>query len=141
MIIPREYFVWTGYRGHSFLNDIPAIRRFNPWGTELFGHVVENYVATELRKLLSFGTPADLYHFRTGDNRELDFILEHADGRLAAIEVKTSDHVRAEDFNGIRYFADLVGPSLQSGVVLYRGRDIVPFGENLWAVPIDVLWS
>ena len=103
--------------------------------------MVENFVATELRKLLSFGTPADLFHFRTGDNRGVDFILEHSDGRLAAVEVKASDQVRPDDFDGIRFFADIAGPALRSGVVLYRGSDVIPFGKNLWAVPIDALWS
>jgi hypothetical protein len=25
--------------------------------------------------------------------------------------------------------------------VLYAGREVVPFGENLWAVPLSIWWS
>ncbi|MEO6707206.1 MAG: DUF4143 domain-containing protein, partial [Ginsengibacter sp.] len=109
---------------------------------DLFGHVLENYVAMELTKLLSFGdSRAKLYHFRTSDGKEVDFVLEKPDGNLWAIEVKNSDTVSAKDFNGIKLFAELTGADFQGGIVLYSGKDAVPFGENLWAVQHYVLWQ
>jgi hypothetical protein len=109
---------------------------------ELFGRVVENFVAAELLKLLSFGvTRAQLLHFRSGDNREVDLVLERPDGTLAALEVKTSERVEAADFSGIRYLQELVSSDLVSGVVLYSGDAVVPFGTNLFAVPIQALWA
>jgi len=27
------------------------------------------------------------------------------------------------------------------GVVLYTGADLVPFSDNLWAVPVNYLWE
>jgi uncharacterized protein len=77
---------------------------------DLFGHVLENYIAMELTKLLSFSDiKAGLYHFRTSDGKEVDFILEKPDGSLWAIEVKNSDSVSAKDFNGIKIFENLTG--------------------------------
>lgn len=109
---------------------------------DLFGLVLENYVAMELTKLLSFSeAKAKLYHFRTSDGKEIDFILEKQDGSLWAIEVKNSDAVAAKDFNGIKLFADLTGKDFKGGIVLYSGKDAVPFGKNLWAVPFGVLWQ
>ena len=109
---------------------------------DLFGHVLENYVAMELTKLLSFGdSRAKLYHFRTSDGKEVDFVLEKPNGNLWAIEVKNSDTVSAKDFNGIKLFAELTGRDFQGGIVLYSGKDAVPFGKNLWAVPHYVLWQ
>ncbi|MBL7735900.1 MAG: ATP-binding protein [Chitinophagaceae bacterium] len=109
---------------------------------ELFGHILENYVATELKKLLSFSdTKAQLLHFRTSDGKEVDFILEKPDGSLFAIEVKKSETVTMQDFKGIRLFAELNKKEFIGGVVLYSGKDVVPFGENLYAAPICILWQ
>lgn len=108
---------------------------------ELFGHVVENFVATELVKLLSFSDlRASLLHFRTSDNKEVDFVLERPDGTLAAIEVKTSERVDARDFKGLKTLGSMVGKDFCCGIVLYAGKDVVPFGEKLYAVPFEALW-
>lgn len=109
---------------------------------QLYGHVVENFVATELSKLLSFSkVRAQLMHFRTSDNKEIDFVLEQADGKLAAIEVKTSERVGSSDFKGIRVLKENAAKDFQCGVVLYGGKEVVPFGEDLYAVPFQALWS
>lgn len=110
--------------------------------TELFGHILENYVAMELTKLLSFmADRAKLYHFRTSDGKEIDFIIEKADGSLWAIEVKSADNVSEKDFNSIKLFSQLTGKEFQGGIILYSGKEAIPFGQNLWAVPYCVLWQ
>jgi predicted AAA+ superfamily ATPase len=109
---------------------------------DMFGHVLENYVVMELIKLLSFtDSNVKLYHFRTSDGKEVDFILEKPDGKLWAIEVKNSDSVSSKDFTGIRIFEEITGKDFQGGIVLYSGKEAVPFGKNLWAVPHWVLWE
>ncbi len=35
----------------------------------------------------------------------------------------------------------LTGTDFACGVVLYRGREVVPFGKNLWAIPISNVWE
>ena len=37
----------------------------------------------------------ELHHFRTSDGKEVVFVLERPDGRIAAIEVKRRDSVNA----------------------------------------------
>ena len=109
---------------------------------DLFGHVLENYVATELLKLLSFSdTKAQLLHFRTSDCKEVDFVLEKPDGTIFGIEVKKSESVNIQDFKGLIALAELTGNDFTGGVVLYSGKDTVPFGKNLWAVPYPILWQ
>ena len=118
------------------------IENLNMNKPDLFGHVLENYVATELTKLLGFSdTKMQLLHFRTSDGKEVDFILEKPDGSLFAIEVKKSETVTNRDFDGIRLFADLNGKEFAGGIVLYSGKQVVPFGKNLWAVPFYILWQ
>ena len=108
---------------------------------ELFGHVVENFVATEIRKLLAFGDiRAQLFHFRTSGQQEVDFVLERPDGSLAAVELKSRDNVTSADFDGIRTLGSAVGDKLIAGVVLYTGGAVVPFAENLHALPLSALW-
>ena len=107
-----------------------------------YGHVVENFVATELVKLISFSeTPVKLLHFRTSDNKEVDFILELPNGKLAAIEVKAGDVVTANHFKGIFSFKELSLRNFVCGIVLYNGKQVLPFGKDLFAVPFSVLWQ
>lgn len=135
----KGYITDTGLLCHLLGRSLPELRDSRP---DLYGHVVENFVATEIRKQLSFmpGVPAQLLHFCTTDNREVDFVLERPDGSLAAIEVKTADHVASADFAGLRYLAETAPESFRCGVVLYMGDQVVPFGEKLYAVPLRMVW-
>ena len=109
---------------------------------ELFGHVLENFVATELLKLMTFcDDKMDLFHFRTSDNKEVDFVVEKPNGQLVAIEVKQRDSVSKSDFKGLEELQNITSDDFVCGVVLYRGKDVVPFGQNLWAIPISNLWG
>jgi len=42
---------------------------------------------------------------------------------------------------GLRKLQDAVQGRFASGVVLYDGGSVVPFGNNLYAVPISCLWQ
>jgi predicted AAA+ superfamily ATPase len=108
----------------------------------LFGHVLENFVASELIKQLTYSEhQTDLLHFRTSDNKEVDFVLEKPDGSLVGIEVKARDNVSLDDFKGLKELEVQTREDFRCGVVLYRGKNTIPFGENLWAVPINALWA
>lgn len=37
--------------------------------------------------------------------------------------------------------SELVGKRLRAGLLLYAGKETLPFGGHMWAVPIDSLWS
>ena len=80
-------------------------------------------------------------HFRTDSGKEVDFVLERPDGSLAGIEVKTSDHVKSDDFKGLEMFRDIAKDDFTCGVVLYAGNNVVSFGEGLLAVPLSALWQ
>ena len=80
-------------------------------------------------------------HYRTAAGKEVDFLLEEGGRRVAGIEVKSSCAVGSQDFSGLRSLAEDAGKQFAAGVVLYAGERIVPFGVNLWAVPISELWA
>jgi len=95
-----------------------------------------------LLKLLTFSDiRAKLLHFRTSDGKEVDFILERPDGTLAGIEIKTSTRVDSADFKGLKELQAATGNDLQCAIVLYAGKDIVPFGEKHFAIPLSALWQ
>ncbi len=136
---PKGYLMDTALLCHLEQIDLAKSERQDP---HIFGHVFENFVATELLKqLTSSEEKAELYHFRTSDGKEVDFVLERRDGRLAAIEVKGRDAVSVADFKGLKELSSLIGDDFICGIVLYRGNKIVPFEENMWAVPVDAMWS
>lgn len=136
---PKGYLVDTLLLCHLLDLQLEDIQTRKP---ELYGHILENYVATELTKLLSFSDlRAKLLHFRTSDNKEVDFVLERSDGTLAGIEVKASDRVSRADFKGMEVLQALAGEDFVCGIVLYSGKDVVPFGEKLFAVPLACLWN
>lgn len=135
---PKGYMSDTLLLCHLMQYELTDLEQKRP---ELFGHVLENFVATELLKLTTFqNEKMDLYHFRTSDNKEVDFVLEKSNGQLAAVEVKQRDSVSKADFKGLEELQRLAGHDFICGIVLYRGRDVVPFGPNLWAVPVSNLW-
>jgi hypothetical protein len=67
-------------------------------------------------------------------------VLEHADGRIVAIEAKSTATVRERDTSNLRRFALLVGDRLHRSIVLYAGEAVVPFGPRLHAMPVSGLW-
>jgi len=136
---PKGYLIDSLMLCHMLDLNIEDIAKNKP---DVFGHVLENYVATELIKLLSFSeTKAKLFHFRTSDGKEVDFILERPDGTVFAVEIKKSESVNIHDFKGIQAFAEITHGEFIGGIVLYSGKEVVPFGKNLWAVPFYILWQ
>lgn len=106
------------------------------------GGVVETFVLTELLKHVAFaGQRLTLWHYRTQTNIEVDFILENRRGQLTGIEVKASTTVDAKDFKGLRHLQESEAGIFQRGIVLYGGRELVPFGDKLWAVPLSMWWA
>lgn len=111
-------------------------------GSSHKGDVFETFVYAELLKHQSYGmTRPALYHYRTNDKKEIDFILEKGD-KILAIEVKASRSVKKDDF---KHIADFQSKSKQNvlGIVLYAGEHILPFGDEngeRYAVPLSVFF-
>ena len=72
---------------------------------------------------------------------EVDLVLENSAGQVVGIEVKASATVKSDDFRGLRALADMAGDRFVRGMVLYTGPETLPFGQDLFAVPVPALWS
>ena len=108
------------------------------------GELFENFVASEIMKNTSI-LPGNYYisHFNPvrGDGNETDFVIEKDNGESIAIEVKSDSALAGKDFKNLALCRDTIGDKFKKGIVLYPGEDLVPFGDRLWAVPINYLWE
>ncbi len=109
----------------------------------LLGAPLETFVVTELLKMSEWSQMPllKLYYFQNHDNREVDVVLERADGKIVGIEVKAAASATAADFKGLHTLAEATGDRFIRGLVLYLGPTQVQFAPNLWAVPLSRLWG
>jgi predicted AAA+ superfamily ATPase len=107
------------------------------------GSIVETFVYSELQKHISYShTMPRLYHYRTNDKKEIDFILEKAD-KIVAIEVKSSQTVKMDDFKHIVDFQNKTKNKEIVGVVLYMGDTLMSFGDEQhkrYALPMGLFF-
>lgn len=116
-------------------------QRFETDDTAMAGALFENFVVGEVAKQATWSDVAvRLHHFRTAGGREVDLVVEAADGRVAAIEAKLGASPSAGDFRGLAYLRDKLGDRFAGGVVIGTGADTLPFGDRLWSVPVAGLW-
>lgn len=107
-----------------------------------FGRLTETFVINEIQRQLGWSlTRARLMHARTAGGREVDVVLEASDGRIVGVEVKAGRTVGAGDFAGLKALRTAVGDRFVQGILLHTGDNAVPFGQDLWAVPMDALWK
>jgi len=105
----------------------------------LLGQLLETFIYQELRKYADWhDEDLKFYHFRNKDKVEVDIIIERG-RQLAGIEIKASATVTQSDFKGLKKLKDACSEQFSAGVVFYDGESILPFGENLFAVPISLL--
>jgi len=106
------------------------------------GKIVENFVVGELKKQATWSkTTIKLYHCRTEGGAEVDVILEDRSGNIIGIEIKSNEKATQDDFKGLAYLQNKIKDKFLMGIVLHMGNQILPFGKNLYAVPINSLWE
>lgn len=106
------------------------------------GKIVETFVFAEIATQVDLSSDYSLYQYRDIDKREIDFIVEDADGNLAGVEVKAGSGVGKNDFRHLAWFRDHLARERKFvGIVLYTGSETLSFGDGMLAVPMSVLWS
>jgi predicted AAA+ superfamily ATPase len=135
---PRVWVPDTGLLGH--LAGLTPARLAEEPAT--VGPLLETFVVSELTKQRGWSrTPVELLHFRTHGGHEVDVVLEAPDGHLVGVEVKAAATIGGGDLKGLRALRDIAGKRFYRGVVLYTGRETLPFGPDLWALPVSALWE
>lgn len=106
------------------------------------GEIIETFVYAELLKHISYSlTMPKIYHYRTNDKKEIDFIIEKGDNILA-IEIKSSQTIKVDAF---KHIIDFQKKSNQHiiGIVFYGGDTILPFGDDMhqrFALPLNLFF-
>lgn len=105
------------------------------------GMTFETFAVTEFVKLATWANATvRVFHYRDHDSREVDVVLERADGDIVGVEVKAAATVTPSDFRSLNQLREKSGPRFRNGIVLYTGRLSLPFGDRLSALPFSALW-
>jgi hypothetical protein len=132
---PKLFMTDTGLACHLLDMDAARLQK----GGELAGRLLENFVVLEFCKHTAWSEQfVKLFHYRDQGGQEVDLVLERGQ-RVVGIEIKLSATPGPQDFAGLKQMAQHLGQKFVRGIVLYTGRDIIPFGANLHAVPIAML--
>lgn len=134
---PKLYFTDCNFLSYIMKRDIDEMYENDK---KAFGHVFENFVATELLKSAKLNN-LELSHYRTQSGKEADFVLENAQGDVVGIEVKSAKDIDKKAYSGLLELKELCGDKFKKGVILYTGNDIVPLSKKIWAVPVCYFWE
>jgi len=131
---PKLFFNDAGLAAH-----LAGVHDLSPAADSLMrGPLVETYFMQNLAETLSARWPeATLHYWNVQGRHEVDFVI--ADGReCLAIEVKAATRWAEADLSGLRAF--LAGaPHCRGGILAYGGRDSVPLGGRLFALPMGLV--
>ncbi len=135
---PKLFFSDTGIVCH--LLNLDASRFLSDH--TLAGNIFENFVISEICKQASWcDFRVSLYHFRSHKGHEVDLVIEDGAGKLCGIEIKLTASPTAKHFSGLRELQKLAGKKFTCGILLYTGRDVIPFGNNMYALPASAVWE
>lgn len=137
-----------GKRQKYFATDTGLMANLLNWDEEsvfgdsdLSGKLVESWVYHELSVLADAEGGYSISQYRDKNKREIDFIVESENGDLLGIEVKSGANIGKEDFKHLKWFGENLAKTSYTGIVLYTGKEILPFGKNLFAIPMACLAS
>lgn len=101
----------------------------------LFEHLVALCVHT-----YADAAEARLGHLRTrnGDH-EIDLIVQRADGRVFAMEIKLADRVTDVDVKHLHWLHDRIGDDLIGSAVIYAGRQAYRRPDGVAVIPLALL--
>ncbi|MDW5594056.1 DUF4143 domain-containing protein [Conexibacter stalactiti] len=105
----------------------------------LAGTLFESLVTLSLRTYAQ-AAEASVKHLRTaGGRREVDLIMERADGRVVAVEVKLTRDVRDHDTTHLRWLARQLGDDLLDAVIVTTGPEAYRRADGIAVVPAALL--
>jgi predicted AAA+ superfamily ATPase len=136
----RIYVADSGMVAH--LLGLTASRLAPGRNPEYAGLLLEGFAVEQLRRQAWWSRhDVGLFHYRDYSQREIDLVVETPDGRIAAVEVKASSSFGERDVRHLRWFADKLGDRFMGGVLLHTGRQAVPLGAKIAALPIAAIWG
>ena len=140
---PKLHLTDSGLAAALMDLDAPALR---PPTATATGRLLETFVAGEIARQVGAGTPRlTLHHYRDNARREVDLVIERADGAVVAVEVKATASPRAADLRHIAALRDRLDAAepgaFRAGVLLHTGPGAFTVGDRLHTAPIATLWK
>lgn len=109
------------------------------------GQLMETFVVNEIAKQASWLDRSlgsvDLFHYRDRNGLEADLIISLPDGRVAAVEVKSSITAAGKDWANLEKLRGLLGDQFACGVLFYSGPRALVVGDRIHLRPIESLWQ
>ncbi|MCW2956530.1 MAG: family ATPase [Thermoleophilia bacterium] len=110
-----------------------------PRDGSLLGSLFESLVTQSVR-VYAQQAEARVGHLRTkGGDREVDLIVERADGRVVAIEVKLAARVDDADVRHLSWLREQIGDDLLDAVVVTTGIEAYRRADGIAVVPAALL--
>ena len=104
------------------------------------GKLIETWVYNQLAPQVDLESDISITQFRDKQKHEIDFMLTGTGYTTLGIEVKAGSDVGKGDFKNLAWFRDNVAKDKPfTGIVLYAGDTTLPFGKNLYAVPLGAI--
>lgn len=105
----------------------------------LFGVLFEAMVTLDVR-VYGQAAEARIGHFRTRNgDREVDLIVERADRRIVAIEVKLARTIVDDDVKHLKWLGDRMGTELLDSIVVSTGPYAYRRPDGIGVVPASLL--
>ncbi len=104
-----------------------------------FGFIFENFVGSELIKLIGYSQRRHLklYHFRDAKQREVDFIISDANNINIGFEIKANMTPSRSMARNIEFLIDK--GVISHGYVIHSGDQLISLSNNVKALPISQL--
>ncbi|MGH7662796.1 MAG: ATP-binding protein [Gemmatimonadaceae bacterium] len=95
----------------------------------------ENYIMSDLMAWSSLMAPRPgVFYWRTTDNAEVDFVIEHGT-RLLAVEVKTTTRPSTNDWRHLKRFVAEYGDSCHGALLLHAGEETYQVSDRVVIAP------
>jgi len=105
----------------------------------LLGALFESLVTLDVR-VYAQAAEADVFHYREyGGDHEIDLIVEGADRRVLAIEVKLAAVIDDEDVRHLAWLRDRLGRDRVEAVIVTTGREAYRRRDGIAVVPAALL--
>lgn len=112
-----------------------AVRRPGP----LLGALFESLVTLSVR-VYAQAAEATVHHLRTWDSRhEVDLIIQRADQRIVALEVKLSPSVSDDDVRHLTWLRGQLGDDLLDAAVITTGSEAYRRADGVAVIPLCLL--
>jgi uncharacterized protein len=127
-----------GLEADALLSGVEPGPRIPRDGT-LLGHLFESLVTLSVR-VYAQAAEARVRHLRLhGGRQEVDLIVERADQRVVAIEVKLSGTVEQDDVKHLLWLREHIGDDLIDSLVIHTGPQAYRRKDGIAVVPAALL--